>query len=145
VIQTADPTLVHAFFKDRLGLHNSVDFRGMLYAPERPTDDSPIMMDDIAVAVAFNSFIGRTCCIHVVIQRPDLFCRRIISASFQYAFLACGCEAVLGLVDSVNTASLDLVKRLGFEEFARVPNGGGEGDLVMTQMLRANCRWLRLH
>src|SRR6185295_611029 len=52
MIETYDPALVQAFFNSRLGLHQSTDFRGVLYAPDRP-DDAPIFMDDIAVAVAY--------------------------------------------------------------------------------------------
>jgi len=144
MIETCDPNLVHAFFNNRLGLHHSADFRGVLYAQDRP-DDSPIMMDDIAVAVAYNAFIGRTCCMHTVVQRPELLNRRMVLAAFQYPFTVCNCEAVLALVDSTNTAALDFDTRLGFKEIARIPNGGGDGDLIVLQMLRADCRWLRLH
>jgi hypothetical protein len=144
MIETCDPSLVHAFFNDRLGLHQSTDFRGVLYAPERP-DDAPIMMDDIAVAVGYNAFIGRSCCMHTVVQRPDLLNRRMVLCAFQYPFTVCNCEAVLALVDSTNAAALNFDTRLGFKEIARIPNGGGEGDLIVLQMLRSECRWLRLH
>lgn len=144
MIETCDPGLVHAFFNARLGLHHSADFRGVLYAPDRP-EDMPIQMDDIAVAVAYNAFIGRSCCMHTVVQRPELLNRRMVLAAFQYPFVRCNCEAVLALVDSTNTAALDFDQRLGFTEVARIPNGGGEGDLIVLQMLRAECRWLRLH
>jgi hypothetical protein len=144
VIETCIPELVQAFFKDRLGLHDSADFRGVLYAPDRP-DETPIMMDDIAVAVAYNAFIGRTCCMHTVVQRPELLNRRMVISAFQYPFVICNCEAVLALVDSTNEAALEFDRRLGFKEIARIPNGGGDADLLVLQMLRAECRWLRLH
>lgn len=144
MIETSIPDIVHAFFADRLGLHKSADFRGVLYAPDRP-DETPIMMDDIAVAVGYNSFIGRTCCMHTVVQRPDLLNRRMVIAAFAYPFTVCNCEAVLALVDSTNAAALDFDTRLGFTEIARIPNGGGDADLVVLQMLRGDCRWLRLH
>jgi hypothetical protein len=138
------PEIVHAFFANRLGLHNSADFRGVLWAPDR-LDESPVEYDEIAVAVGYNSFIGRTCCMHTVVQRPDLLNRRMVIAAFSYPFNVCGCEAVLALVDSTNEAALSFDTRLGFKEIARVPNGGGDADLIVLQMLRADCRWLRLH
>jgi hypothetical protein len=144
MIETSYPAIVHSFFADRLGIHNSADFRGVLYAPERP-DDAPILMDDIAVAVGYNSFIGKTCCMHTVVQRPDLLNRRMVIAAFKYPFEVCHCEAVLALVDSTNEAALSFDTRLGFKEIARVPHGGPDGDLVILQMLRSDCRWLRPH
>lgn len=144
MIETSARELVHAFFADRLGLHESADFRGVMWAPDRP-DEAPIYMSDIAVAVAYNSFVGKTCCMHTVVQRPDLLNRRMIVDAFRYPFVVCGCEAVLALVDSTNAAAMNFDRRLGFTDIARIPNGGAEGDLVVLQMLRANCRWLRLH
>lgn len=144
MIETTVPEIVHAFFQNRLGLHYSGDFRGVLYAPDRP-DETPIQYYDIAVAVGYNSFIGKTCCMHTVVQKPELLNRRMVIAAFQYPFITCHCEAVLALVDSTNTPALDFDTRLGFKEIARIPNGGGDGDLVVLQMLRSECRWLRLH
>lgn len=144
MLETGARDIVYPFFANRLGLHDSVDFRGVLWTPDKP-DDSPIAYDDIAVAVAYNSFVGRTCCMHTVVQRPDLLNRRMILSAFAYPFNTCGCEAVLGLVDSKNEAALSFDKRLGFVEIARIPHGGAEGDLIVLQMLRAECRWLRLH
>jgi hypothetical protein len=144
MIELTLPDIVHAFFADRLGLHSSADFRGVLYAPDRP-DESPIHYEDVAVAVGYNAFIGRTCCMHTVVQRPDLLNRRMVLAAFVYPFNVCNCEAVLALVDSTNAAALSFDTRLGFKEIARIPNGGGDADLVVLQMLRGDCRWLRLH
>jgi hypothetical protein len=144
VIETSMPELVHAFFSHRLGLHQSTDFRGVLYAADRP-DDSPVNYDDIAVAVGYNSFVGKTCCMHTVVQHPELLNRRMVIAAFRYPFTVCNCEAVLALVDSNNEAALSFDRRLGFKDIARIPNGGAEGDLIVLQMLRGECRWLRLH
>lgn len=144
MIQATDNTLVHAFFRDRLGLHWSNDFRGVLWVPEQ-FDGTVMSMDDVAVGVGFNAFVGRSCCMHTVIQRPDLLSRGMIRDAFSYVFNVANCNAVLGLVDSTNDAALSLDKRLGFVEVARIPNGGAEGDLVVMQMTREACRWLRLH
>lgn len=139
-----DRQLVHAFFLDRLGLHWSDDFRGVLHVPEAH-DGDVMRMDHVAVAVGYNAFVGRSCCMHTVIQNPELLTRRIVRDSFTYPFTVCGCNVVLGLVDSMNEAALTFDKKLGFEEVARVPNGGPDADLVVLQMTRENCRWLRLH
>lgn len=134
--------LVHAFFNDRLGLHYSHDFRGALYVPDEFTAGAA-QMEHVAVAVGYNAFIGRTCCMHSVIQRPDLVSPRIVREAFEFPFRACNCEAVLALVDSTNAAALNFDTKLGFVELHRIPNGGPDADLVVMQMLRADCRWLK--
>lgn len=140
----ADNRAVWQFFNARLGLHYSDDFRGVCHVPDefrgRVAD-----MDHVAIAVGYNSFIGRTCCMHSVIQRPEAVTRRIVRETFEYPFIKCECTAVLALVDSTNEAALRFDTKLGFKEIARVPGGGTEGDLVVLQMLRTECRWLRQH
>lgn len=142
MIQTNDRQFVHAFFHDRLGLHWSEDFRGALYVPDEYSACAA-QMDQVAVAVGYNAFIGRTCAMHTVIQRPDLVSPRIVREAFEFPFVVCNCEAVIALVDSENEAALSFDTKLGFEEVARVPNGGPDADLVVLRMLRGDCRWLK--
>lgn len=141
MIRESMPNYVHAFFQERLGLHWSADFRGALYVPDE-CRGRRMQLDDVAIAVGYNAFIGRTCCIHTVIQRPELLTRGILRESFDYPFNVCGCEAILGLVDSTNDDAMRFDLKLGFREIQRVPNGGNVGDLVILQMLRGQCRWL---
>jgi hypothetical protein len=142
VIQATDLNLVHRFFLSRLGLHWSDDFRGVLYVPDRYRG-RPADMDDVAVAWAYNAFIGRTCCVHCVVQKPESLTRRMISEGFEFPFVACHCEVLLGLVDSTNKAAMEFDTRLGFRHVATVPHGGVDGDLNILQMLRSECRWLK--
>lgn len=142
MMEATDPRMVWEFFHDRLGLHHSEDFRGVMHIPEEYQYHQK-NMNHVAVAVGYNSFIGRTCCIHVVIQRPELFTRKILREAFEFPFLVCGLQAVLGLVDSTNEAAINLNERLGFKPIAVVPGGGTEGDLIVMQMLRGDCRWIR--
>jgi hypothetical protein len=142
-----EPALVGPFFSDRLKLHPSADFRGVMWLP----DDRVIAaagtpgMDDVAVAVGYNTFVGKTCCMHVVVQRPELLNRRMVRAAFEFPFNTCGCVAVLAPVDSLNSAALEFDRRLGFKPLAHIEGGGLEADLELLIMTRADCRWLRLH
>lgn len=142
MMQTSDRRAVHAFFHDRLGLHWSEDFRGALYVPDE-CRNTMAQMNHVAVAVGYNAFIGRTCAMHTVIQRPDLVSPRIVREAFEFPFRVCNCEAVLALVDSTNDAALSFDTKLGFEEIARIPGGGPDADLVVMRMLRSDCRWLK--
>jgi hypothetical protein len=121
-----------------------VDFRGVLYIPDEYRYQRGCF-EHVAVAIGYNSFIGRTCCMHTVIQRPEAVTMAVVREAFEYPFIVCGCEAVLGLTDSANTEAIDFDKRLGFKELARIDNGGTEGDLCVMHMARSDCRWLRKH
>lgn len=143
-MEATDRRTVHSFFADRLGLNWSEDFRGVLHIP-RAYDNAVANMAHVGIAVGYNGFIGRTCCMHVVIQKPELMSPRIVRDAFTFPFEKCGCEAVLGMVDSTNAEALDFDRRLGFTELTRIPNGGLDGDLVIFRMLRGECRWLRTH
>jgi hypothetical protein len=144
VIQATNREMAWEFFNARLGIHHSEDFRGVLHIPDTCLG-MPANMDDVAVAVAYNAFIGKTCCMHTVIQRPDLVSPRIVREAFEYPFIVAGCNAVLALVDSTNAAALKFDTKLGFKEIDRIPDGGIDGDLVVLRMLRSECRWLRPH
>lgn len=126
---------------DALGLHWSDDFRGVLYVPEEYRHQ-PQRPEHVSVAIGINAFVGRTCAMHLVVNRPEAFTARVIREAFAYVFKVCGCEAALALVDSDNEASLRLCARIGFVEINRIPNGAAVGDLVVMQMLRSDCRWL---
>ena len=142
MIVCSDRQIVADFFKDRLGLYKSEDLRGVLWVP----DEYALKVrdpDDIAVAVGFNAFIGRTCCIHTVIQRPELLTRYMIRETFNYVYNVCGVETVLGLVDSTNHKALEFDRKLGFKELYRIPNGGIDEDLVVLGMNKSECKWIK--
>jgi site-specific recombinase XerC len=63
---------------------------------------------------------------------------------FAYPFLQLGVEAVTVLVPMDNLSSLNLATKLGFNHVALIPFAAhGGGPLVVLQMYREQCRWLR--
>jgi hypothetical protein len=136
-----DLTKVKAFFRHTLGVRDSEDFRGVLHVPTKNLGlvTAP---DHVAVAIAYNSFVGNTCAMHVVIQQPQYLTRRIIRDAFDYAFNRAGLKAILGIVDASNARALRFDRWLGFKNFAVIPEGGVDGDLVVLKMTRADCKWL---
>jgi RimJ/RimL family protein N-acetyltransferase len=141
-MQFRDAHIVHAFFHEALGLHWSDDFRGVLYVPEVYLG-SQAAPDHVAIGVAYNSFVGKVCCIHSVVRRPQSVTRAILRATFEFPFEHCHCDAVLALVDSTNDAAMNFDTKLGFKQIACVPRGGVDGDLNVLQMLKSECRWLK--
>lgn len=140
----SDRAAVFEFFKDRLAVHGSEDFRGIIWVHKDQAIPGTVMqMDQVATAVAFNGFVGKTCCMHTVIQRPECVNREMLQIAFHFAFSTCGVECIFGLVDSTNDKALEFDRRLGFKEVRRIKNAGIDGDLVILEMLKNDCRWLR--
>lgn len=138
----SDPRFVSDFFRHRLGLAVGDKFKGILWTPieflGRVTD-----MDHVAVAVGFDGWVGKTCCMHTVIQKPECLTREMVSETFEYIFNTCGMQCVLGLVDSTNTSAVKFDTKLGFKEVHRISQGGIDGDLIVFSMTRTDCRWLK--
>jgi len=141
-MQYRDGHMVHSYFEHELGLHWSDDFRGVLYVPDKYVNQMA-EQQHVVVAVAYNAFIGRTCCMHSVIKRPEAVTRKMVRETFEFPFEVCHCEVVMALVDSTNKAALRFDTRLGFHEAARIRTGGTDGDLIVLEMQRADCRWIK--
>lgn len=139
--EVTDRRLVCDYFFAKMQLQPTADFRGVLHVPSEYRD-SAMDMDAVGIAVGYAGFIGRTCCMHTVITRPDLVTPRIVRDTFEFPFIVCGLECVLALVESTNGPALKFNRKLGFREIHRIPNGGMDDDLVVMEMLRTDCRWL---
>lgn len=142
MITCTDKNRTFEFMAQKLGMQWSNDFRGAMFVPEQfrhlPPDPQ-----HVAVAIAWTGFVGRTCQLSAVIQQPQHLTKAIVREAFRFPFEVCNLLVVIALVDSLNHKSNEICRRLGFEAIARIPNGGLEGDLIVYQMLRQNCRWLR--
>ena len=144
MLSISDRRMVWEYFHRELGLHESDDFRGVLHVPPE-YQGQMARPEHVAVAVGYNAFIGKTCCMHTVITRPELVSPRIVREAFAFPFEVAGCVAVIALIDSTNEAAIRFDTKLGFHEIDRIPHGGLDGDLVIMRMLRSECRWLRPH
>lgn len=129
-------------FKEVCGLRWSDDFRGAMFIPDH-LQGAVAKKEHVIAAYGWSGFIGRTCNISILIQQPALFSRQIIREAFRYPFEVCGLNAVIATVDSTNTGSLSVCDRTGFEKVCTIKDGGAKGDLVVYEMHRERCRWLR--
>lgn len=142
MIRADNRGMAFEFFKAKLDFTWMDDFQGVMFIPDE-FRSRPAEMSHVAVAIAWHGFTGRTCMLSAVIQDPALLSRRIVRETFEYPFLVRGCEAVLATVDSLNEKSLEICRRLGFKVVHRIPDGGPDADMIVFQMLKADCRWLK--
>lgn len=125
--------MLWAFINTRLGIPISDDFRAI----------GAVDGGLLRAVVAYNGFTGRTCFMHSAIDDPSVVNRTFVRAIFEYPFVQCGVLSILAMVDSTNTQALDIDKRCGFKEINRLAGAGLEGDMVILQLTRDECRWLK--
>jgi len=92
--------------------------------------------------VGFDSWNGASCQMHVA-GEGNWLTRELLDATFDYVFNVADLNVVLGLVPASNAKALRFDRHVGFAEVARIKDGTPEGDLVILELRRENCRYLR--
>jgi RimJ/RimL family protein N-acetyltransferase len=94
--------------------------------------------------VGFDSFLGKTCQIHVVNFNKKYTPRKLLSAVFEYAFNTAGRETLIGIVNSNNEQAMKYDQHLGFKEVHRFKGMHDDGgDLVIFEMKKDECRFIK--
>jgi L-amino acid N-acyltransferase YncA len=100
--------------------------------------------DKIEWVIGYTAFIGKTCQMHMVNLKGGYTPKQLLKASFDYPFNQLGIEKAFGIVNSNNVKAIEYDQKLGFKEavrFAGMHDDGG--DLVVFEMDKADCRWIR--
>lgn len=93
--------------------------------------------------VAYDGWTENAVQAHMAVDSPVVW-RSLLPAVFEYPFLEAGKGLLLGIIPAGNTRSCGMARRLGFREAYRVRDGWDVGeDLVVHEMRRADCRWLK--
>ena len=97
----------------------------------------------LVAGMVVDGYVENTrCSMHVAGEGRRWLNREFIKVCFGYVFKQLNCKVVLGPVSSANADALRFDKHLGFTEAGRVSDGSPDGDLVLLQMTKADCRWL---
>lgn len=105
---------------------------------------NPFVPSRIRGGVIVTNYTGVSCALHTAGADEQWVTRDFLWALFDYTFNQLGCARVFGLVEEANERALDIDRRLGFREVARIPKMFASGDALVLQMRREECRWLRL-
>lgn len=93
--------------------------------------------------VGFDEWTPNSVRAHMAVAAPIVW-RTLARPAFSYPFVECNKALLLAVVNSDNARSVQLVRRFGFREVHAVKDGWERGvDLLMFQMHRDECRWLR--
>jgi RimJ/RimL family protein N-acetyltransferase len=94
--------------------------------------------------VGYTAFIGKTCQMHVINLTESYTPKGLLFAAFDFPFNYLGVEKIIAIVNSLNTRAMNYDKKLGFTEVVRLEGMHDDGgDLVVLEMNKADCRWIR--
>jgi hypothetical protein len=127
--------IAHRHLYEHAGVEWSTDFQALIWVDKN---------NEIEWVIGYNAFIGKTCQMHVV-NLKDSYCPKgVLFGAFDYPFNFLGLEKVFGIVNSLNTRAMEYDKKVGFKEVVRFPGMHCDGgDLVVFEMNKADCRWIK--
>ena len=100
--------------------------------------------NQIEWVIGYTAFIGKTCQMHMVNLKGGYTPKQLLKSAFDYPFNQLGIEKAFGIVNSLNEKAMEYDQKLGFKEavrFAGMHEDGG--DLVVFEMNKSDCRWIR--
>ena len=120
---------------NEIGVQRCDDLQAIFWADEN---------NNVEWCVGYTAFIGKTCQMHMVNLKGGYTPKQLLKAAFDYPFNHCNLEMVFGIVNSNNVKAMEYDQKLGFTEAKRfVEMHDDGGDLVVFEMNKADCRWIR--
>ena len=97
----------------------------------------------LIAVLGYNNLTPNSCQIHVASTDVYWLNKDLLFAIFDYPFNKLGVKVILAPIYKGNTKSLNLCRKLGFEQVADIPYGHPQGDLIVVAMKRNQCKWLQ--
>ena len=100
----------------------------------------------LQMAVGLDSFIGKTCAIHVGMAKDWNYTpKEMLKVVFDFAFNTAQREMLIGIVNSKNENAMKYDLHLGFKVEHTIPGMHDDGgDLVILSMKKADCKYLEM-
>jgi len=92
----------------------------------------------------YSDYTGTSVCMHISGFTPTWINRDMIVVCFRYAFLQLQSKVIIGRVASTNLKALKLDKHLGFTEICKIRDAVPNGDIIILEMRKEDCKWLNL-
>jgi len=99
--------------------------------------------EKLIAVVGYNNFTPNSCQIHVASTDIYWLTRGLLDAVFDYPFNKLKVKVILAPISKNNVKSLNLCRKLGFEQVADIPYGHPDGDLIVMAMKCDQCKWLQ--
>jgi RimJ/RimL family protein N-acetyltransferase len=98
---------------------------------------------NLIAVLGYNNLTPNSCQIHVASTDVYWLNKDLLFAIFDYPFNKLKVKVILAPICKGNVKSLNLCRKLGFEQVADIPYGHPEGDLIVVAMKRNQCKWLQ--
>lgn len=122
---------------------------GKLPYPFNPTARGVLNVseDHIGAAIIYDGWTPNAVQVHVYSSGPvHLFNPDYLREIFAYGFVQCNKGKLFTVTPADATASLAVSRYLGFTETYRMQDGWAVGiDMIVKEMRREECRYLRTH
>lgn len=96
----------------------------------------------VVAGVMYERFTGKSVVASIAVDDPKRLTREWLWAIFDYPFNQLGVSKILVHVCSSNEASAHLARRFGFKTVAVVPEVYEDGDMIIMELVRNDCKWL---
>lgn len=132
---------------DKLDTHQEIEFiRAISYSRTGGFRAIGQINDywELVACVGYDCWTPNSVQMHIWIPKPKEVSRRFFQEGFRYPFEMCRKGLVVGLTPGNNAAALHFNRRVGFKEVYRMKDAWDKGiDVVVQEMRREDCRWLR--
>lgn len=100
--------------------------------------------DSLLAVAGFDNWTDNSVFLHVWSVGPRAWSRLYLQEIFRYCFEICNKGLAIAITQGDNARTLEFCRRVGFVEAHRMKDGWKLGtDLVIQEMRREECRWLR--
>ena len=92
--------------------------------------------------VVYERFTGVSVVASIAVDDPKRITREWIWAIFDYPFNQLMVKKILVYACSSNEDSLHLARRFGFKQVAVIPEVYEDGDMIVLELHKQDCKWL---
>ena len=111
-----------------------------IFTPDNSSTIGWVKDGRITAGVWYEDYNQVSVTTHIAVEEP--LTRRYLHTIFHYPFEQLGVQNIIAPVISDNELSIDFVKKLGFEEKARLLDVFPSGDLLFFVMTKDKCRYI---
>jgi hypothetical protein len=119
------------------------DASGVTFNPAVDQCIARVRNGELLGGVILNGYTKASINTHMAGFIDNFASREFIQSVFHYCFEQLKVRKVFGQVPSSNTKALQIDLKLGFLPVHRVKDVFEDGDLLVLEMTREDCRWLR--
>ena len=110
-----------------------------IFTPDNSSTIGWVKDGRITAGVWYEDYNQVSVTTHIAVEEP--LTRRYLNVIFDYPFEQLGVKNIIAPVISDNELSIDFVKKLGFEEKARLLDVFPTGDLLFFVMTKDKCKF----